>query len=83
MLDREVFDALCNSQESKKILPLRLKQKPMEDQHEWSDALSDVILGVYYDADDRDDLITHLRYCIDQMRSALDAVRKLEVSDAN
>jgi hypothetical protein len=78
MLDREVFDALCNSQESKKILPLRLKQKPMEDQHEWSDALSDVILGVYYDADDRDDLITHLRYCIDQMSSALRAVRNLE-----
>lgn len=78
MLDREVFDALAESQEGGKCLARRLKQKPIEDQHDWGDALSDVILGAYRDADCRADLMTHLRYCISELESALSAVRKLE-----
>jgi hypothetical protein len=42
-----------------------------------------VVLGVYRDADDRDQLLTHLRYCVRELQSAVDAVRKLEeVADA-
>jgi len=78
MLDREVFDALASSQEGGQCLARRLTQKPMEDQHDWGDALSDVILGAYRDADDRDQLMTHLQYCISELDAALSAVRKLE-----
>jgi hypothetical protein len=81
MLDKQVFDALCDSQESKKILRLRLTRKPLEDQHEWSDALSDVILGAYRDADDREDLIGHLSYCVRELQAAAQAVRQLEDSN--
>jgi hypothetical protein len=81
MLDREVFDALADSQEGGQCLARRLKQKPIEDQHDWGDALSDVILGAYRDADDRADLMTHLQYCISELESALSAVRKLEESN--
>jgi hypothetical protein len=43
----------------------------------------DVVLGAYYDAGDRDELITHLRYSVRELQAALDAVRKLEeVSNA-
>ena len=80
MLDREVFDALADSQEGGECLARRLKQKPIEDQHDWGDALSDVILGAYRDADDREQLMTHLQYCISELDAALSAVRKLEES---
>jgi hypothetical protein len=80
MLDKKVFDALAASQEGGQCLARRLKQKPIEDQHEWSDALSDVVLGAYYDADDREDLVNHLRYCVRELQSAVNAVRQLEVS---
>jgi hypothetical protein len=78
MLDKQVFDALCDSQEGGQCLARRLKQKPIEDQHDWGDALSDVILGAYRDADDRCDLLTHLRYCVRELQSAVDAVSQLE-----
>jgi len=81
MLDKQVFDALAASQEGGQCLARRLKAKPIEDQNDWGDALSDVILGAYYDADDREDLVTHLRYCVRELQSALDAVRQLEVSN--
>jgi hypothetical protein len=80
MLDKQVFDALAASQEGGQCLARRLKQKPIEDQHEWSDALSDVVLGAYYDADDREDLVTMLRYCVRELQSAVNAVRHLEES---
>ena len=82
MLDREVFDALSASQDGGQVLARRLKSKPIEDQHDWGDALSDVVLGAYYLADDRDELITHLRYSVRELQAALDAVRKLEDSHA-
>jgi hypothetical protein len=83
VLDKQVFDALCDSQDGGQVLTRRLKAKPIEDQHEWGDALSDVVLGVYRDADDRDQLLTHLRYCVRELQSAVDAVRRLEeVADA-
>jgi len=82
MLDREVFEALAASQEGGQCLARRLKQKPLEDQHDWGDALSDVVLGVYYDAEDREQLMTHLSYCVRELESALFAVRKLENCDA-
>jgi len=78
MLDRQVFDALCDSQEGGQCLARRLKQKPIEDQNDWSDALSDVILCAYRDADDREQLMTHLQYCISELDAALSAVRRLE-----
>jgi hypothetical protein len=80
MLDREVFNVLCGSQDGGQVLARRLKAKPMEDQHDWGDALSDVILGAYRDADDRADLLTHLLYCVRELQAAADAVRELEVS---
>ena len=70
MLDKQVFDALCDSQDGGQVLTRRLKAKPIEDPHEWGDALSDVVLGVYRDADDRDQLLTHLRYCVRELQSA-------------
>jgi hypothetical protein len=73
-----VFESLAASQEGGQCLARRLRQKPIEDQHDWGDALSDVILGAYRDADDRGDLVTHLQYCIRELQSALSAVRKLE-----
>jgi hypothetical protein len=81
MLDREVFDALADSQEGGQCLARRLKQKPIEDQHDWGDALSDVILGAYRDADDRGELLTHLRYCVRELQAAVDAVKRLEESN--
>lgn len=83
MLDKQVFDALCDSQDGGQVLTRRLKAKPIEDQHEWGDALSDVVLGVYRDADDRDQLLTHLRYCVRELQSAVDAVSRLEESHAS
>jgi hypothetical protein len=80
MLDKQVFDALADSQEGGQCLARRLKQRPIEDQTDWGDALSDVVLGVYRDADCRDDLMTHLQYCISELESALSAIRKLEES---
>lgn len=80
MLDRQVFDALCASQDGGQVLAKRLKAKPIEDQHDWGDALSDVILGAYYDADDRDDLLSHLRYCVRELQAAARAVEKAEES---
>ena len=80
MLYKQVFDALCASQDGGQVLARRLKAKPIEDQHEWGDALSDVILGAYRDADDRDALLTHLRYCVRELQSAVDSVRNLEES---
>jgi hypothetical protein len=80
MLDKQVFDALCASQDGGQVLARRLKAKPIEDQHDWGDALSDVILGAYYDADDREDLVNHLRYCVRELQSAVNAVRQLEES---
>jgi hypothetical protein len=82
MLDREVFDALAASQEGGQCLARRLKQKPMEDQHDWGDALSDVVLGAYYDAEDREQLMTHLSYSVRELQAALAAVRKLEEANA-
>lgn len=80
MLDKQVLDALCDSQEGGQCLVRRLKQKPIEDQHDWGDALSDVVLGAYRDAEDREQLMTHLQYSISELESALSAVRKLEDS---
>lgn len=82
MLDKQVFDSLCNSQDGGQVLARRLKAKPIEDQHDWGDALSDVILGAYRDAEDRDQLLTHLRYCVRELQAAVDAVRTLEESHA-
>jgi hypothetical protein len=79
MLDKQVFDALCGSQDGK-CLERRLRAKPMEDQNDWGEALSDVILGAYRDADERDELLTHLRYCVRELQAAADAVRRLEES---
>jgi hypothetical protein len=79
MHDLNVFDALCGSQDGGKVLQARPKTRP-DVSEDWSDALSDVILGAYYDADDRDDLVNHLRYCVRELQSALDAVRQLEES---
>ena len=80
MHDLTVFAALNASQEGGKVLQARLKERPDVPEN-WSDTLSDVILGAYYDADDREDLVTHLRYCVRELQSALDAVRQLEVSN--
>ena len=80
MLDKQVFDALAASQEGGQCLARRLKAKPIEDQNDWGDALSDVILGAYRDADDRGQLLTHLRYCVRELQSAVDAVRRMEES---
>jgi hypothetical protein len=83
MLDREVFDALSASQDGGQVLARRLKSKPIEDQHDWGDALSDVVLAAYYEAGCRGELLTHLRYSVRELQAAVDAVRKLEeVSNA-
>jgi hypothetical protein len=79
MHDLKVFDALCDSQDGGKVLQSRLKTRP-DVSEEWSDALSDVILGAYYDADDREDLLSHLRYCVRELQAAFNAVRQLEES---
>jgi hypothetical protein len=79
MHDAQVFSALNASQDGH-CLARRLRFRPLRELDGFDDSLSDVVLGCYERADDREDLLSHLRYCVRELQSAVNAVRQLEES---
>jgi hypothetical protein len=78
VLDKQVFDALNDSQDGS---PLgRRLGGHRATRTAWDDSLSDVLIGAYEDASDRQELLAHLRYCVRELQAAVDAVRQLEES---
>jgi hypothetical protein len=76
MHDYAVFDALNRSQDG---LPLgrRLGGHSLATR-DWSESLNSLLIGAYEQASDAEELLSHLRYCVRELQSAVDAVRKLE-----
>jgi hypothetical protein len=81
MRDPAVFDAMNDSQDGRPLASRRDKvtnRIPMYVWPELGDGLSDLVIGLYLHAEDREELITHLRYCVRELQAAVDVVRKLE-----
>lgn len=71
-----LFESLCRSQETYQTLKKAQVRHLMEDDAtDWGDTLSDMIYRMYDDADDTDELLTHLRYSISELTKAAEAVR--------
>lgn len=71
-----LFESLCRSQETYQTLKKAQVRRLMEDDvSDWGDLLSDMVYGMYEDADDTDELLTHLRYSISELTKATEAVR--------
>lgn len=73
---KPLFESLCRSQETYQTLKKAQVRRLMEDDvSDWGDLLSDMVYGMYEDADDTDELLTHLRYSISELTKATEAVR--------
>lgn len=72
MHDQRVFDAMNNSQDGRPLGRRLGGHRAGRDA--WDDALSDMMIDAYEQASDAGELLSHLRYCVRELKAAVDAV---------